>query len=281
MTERFPSVLATVNDRPISRDAVFQRFSQLAPGGLPAAADDPRWVPLIRRMAEQEVYLMLVRELLQSGGIEPSSARAWTYLNRIDALLPPALAGRRALEYQRLAARPEFQLNAALHDYFSQVAPEEIAVSDQEVERAYRERQQEFRLPESFSFGIIQVPSADGAGRARLDVARDRLRQGESFRRIAEELTPDGVTMDSVEIFRLLEREQVKLKEHEVSPVLQNDGFFLLVKLEKVIPSRYLSLAETTPYLREQLAARKTGKALEKRLLNLLSQARIQYTITP
>ena len=219
-----PEVVATVDGKPIRRSEL---SVQLPPGAVP---DRAALIPLMRRAIEAKICFALIDELLRSAGIVPSRELALEYLKQLNSLLPRGIPGTPPERFPQLASQPQFQLNAALHRCFARMAPDQIKVTDQEIETFYRLNQTQFLLPEQFDLGIIQFPVNLPAGREEAETVRSRLLQGEAFDRVAREVNPQGVTLDALRVAASLRKEEPELKVGGISRPFRVDDFWVIVK---------------------------------------------------
>ncbi|MGF0035277.1 peptidyl-prolyl cis-trans isomerase [Victivallis vadensis] len=270
-----PEVVATVDSVPIRRDELAAQLTLSRQA--PPNADRAVLARLMRQAVEERIYLDIIRQLLAEQRIVPDEASALAYLKEMNALLPRGIPGVPPAEFARLAAEPQFQLNAALHRYFKQCYPDWVKVDDREVENAYRLDQQRFLLPEKLELGVIEVERSRDNARETIEDARARLRQGENFDRVAVEVSPDGVKSSAETVMELFRISGAKIPVRGVSEVLESGDRFLLLMVRERIPARFVPLKDAAPYLREQLAAAKVGRALELLLRRELARRDIRY----
>lgn len=270
-----PEVVATVDGKPIRRS----ELSVNLPAG--AVPDRAALVSLMRGAVEAKICLSLIDELLHSAGIVPSRELALEYLKQLNSLLPRGIPGTPPERFSILASQPQFQLNAALHRCFARMAPDQIKVTEQEVETFYRLNQPQFLLPEQVDLGIIQFPASRPTAREEAETVRSRLLQGEAFDRVAREVNPEGVTLDAGAIVQLLRREQPELKVNGISRPLRAGEFWVVVKLRGKTEPAFVPLETVAPYIREQLAAAKVGRALELYLRERMQKMKIEFHLEP
>lgn len=270
-----PEVVATVDGRPIRRSELQVK---LPPGAVP---DRAALIALMQNAIETKICFMLIDELLNSTGIVPSRELALEYLTELNSLLPRGIPGTPPERFPQLASRPQFQLNAALHRCFARRDPERIKVSEQEIETFYRLNQKMFLLPERLDLGIMQFPAASPGGREAAEAARARLLQGEAFDRVAREFNPDGVTLDAFRVTGELRNQQPELKVSGISRPFRVEEFWVIVKLRGRTPAAFVPLESVAPYIREQLAAAKVGRALEAYLRSRMREMKIEFHLEP
>ena len=145
----------------------------------------------------------------------------------------------------------------------------DVVVTDADIEQAFAERQSEFGKPEKRRVSQILVPLAKDASddvrimaEDRIKSAQQRLAAGESFAKVAKEVSQDpaaaqGGDMGEFEQGAMLpEFEEVvfeQLKTGEVSDVVQTQFGLHLLKLTEIQPAEVKALAEVRSSLRQQL----------------------------
>lgn len=229
-------------------------------------------LPTVRRLAEQKIAMKILLDKLRERGIAVDDANAKRYLERHTrrfGATPAAANLRRQLE--ELAATPQFQLKAALHRYFEETAPREVAVGDLEIEQAYRLDQKRFLKPPRIDCGVIAIRRDRGDAEAVVRSAVARLRQGEDFVRVAAEVDPEGAGG------ALPPPEKVaRLAEGEVA-VFREEERILVVMLRRRTPASYIPLAEVAPLLEEELSAALVSRAMERLLAAELAAEPIRF----
>ncbi len=272
--EALPAVVASADGFEVTREQVLARLRQ---AGTPAAGEDAELLHRVRAAVDAEIYFHVIDLMLAEEGIVPSAASAREYVRKLEALLPHGAAGKVREELENLAGRREFQINAALHTYFSRRAPGVLAVSNREIENAYRLNQERFLLPERLELAIIQIPLSRPDARSVAGSVRARLLQGENFDRVAAEVNPEGVTLPAEELFEALEKSGRRLEVNDVAPVLELGEFLAVVKVRGKVPARFIPLEQAAPYLRSRLEASRVGQALETELRRRLAGMKINY----
>ena len=270
-----PEVVATVDGKPIRRSEVEVKL----PAG--AVPDRAALVSLMRSAVETKICFSLIDELLNSSGIVPSRELALDYLRQLNSLLPRGIPGTPPERFPELASQPQFQLNAALHRCFAQRDPDAIKVTAQEIETFYRLNQAKFLLPERLDLGIIQIPASSPGAQEKAESARSRLLQGEAFDRVAREVNPKGVTLDAARIAGMLRKREPQLMVNGVSRPFRAEEFWVIVKLRGRKLASFVPLDAVAPYIREQLAAARVGRALENYLRNRMRQMKIEFHLEP
>ncbi len=269
-----PEIIAEFGGVQFKRDdviAVLRQKKRIAPESGRAEL-----ILLLRREVEEQVWFSLIRKMLAEAEIEINEAGALAYLNRLDAALPgEGIPGIPRSEFAALAAEPGMQLKAALYEYFRRTDVEAIRVTGEEIEIFYNREKNRFQLPAQLGVGVIEIPYS--AGKEAAETVRARLLQGENFFRVAAEVNPEGATTSSAEILEKLHGSAAHLSAGSIAPVFGNGKHWFVVRINQKEPVRYIPLAEAAPYLREELAAAKTGSALEQKLRATLEAEPVRF----
>ncbi len=269
-----PEVVASVDGRPLKREEVVKLIPPDFTGDRAARRE------AVRRAIETRIYLDEVDSLLREAKITVGSVETTAYLRQLNALLPAGVEGIPQEEIPRLAADREFQLKTALHTLFQRDYPEAIRVEDRRVEEFYRLNQKDFLLPEGFDVGIIRLHGKDAEKQA--GELRSRLLQGEDFDRLAAQFDPEGAQLPTPELLALFRRTAgPNAAAGSISPPLDWAGSWYLLKLKKKTPAAFVSLADAAPFIREQLAAEKSARALEGLLRKRLADRKIVILLPP
>ncbi len=272
-----PDPVATVDNVPISRNAVLERLHREK--AISPDMKEPELLLRARRAVESEIYFFLLARFLGREGITPSESAAAAQLEMLEKLLPRGIPGRTQEELAALAASETYRYNVALQSFLLKNAPELLKVEDAEVERLYRLNRETFRVPEEYEFGVIRIRK-DRPGAADLaETVRARLLQGEDFDRVARETDPAGAEMPDAEVIELLRKGNPALPVNSISGILENTEGYFIIKVKAKHPARYIALVEIAPYLRLQLVSEKAGRAFELILRRELANAKVEHFI--
>lgn len=270
----FPEIVAEFGEMKFRCDDVLSKLR--ARGHISAESTPEEKALWIRREVSEQVWRFLIEKMLAEGGVTPNKSGALAYLERLDAALPgEGLPGIPKSEFASRAADADLQLKAALYDYFRIREPEALHVSEREIAQLYQRERERFLLPAQMGIGVIELPRS--AGREKAEAVRSRLLQGENFFRVAAEVNPDGVKSSSEEVLELLHDVAPGIAAGNIAPVFGNDEYWFVVRVSEKTPVRVISLEEAAPYLREEIAAAKAGRALERKLRDMLAKQPIVF----
>ncbi len=231
----------------------------------------------LKRLVDTEVYLIIVRQLLELSKIPPdeNTARRYVELRRkqYGGKLPPATA--RSLESR--VRDKGFQLKSALYFTFLAAAPEAVEPTPEAVSRHYDLNKVNFRRPGKSEIALFRVGANDEKGRAQAKAVLMRLRQGEDFQALARQFDPGGPRGRApVEDKLPFERALLELKPGQTLPVPALSGIYML-KLVSRTDGDYIPLNEAAPAIREILSSRMLKEALERYMREILAKTPVQY----
>lgn len=182
------------------------------------------------------------------------------------------LSDSEAFRLRRIAIERQLAVQSCLADYEDGLA----AVTSEELDAAYDERQNDFVAPERRSTFHLYLREEAGDSTAsllaRMGDIRDRALRGESFQRLAQSES-DSETRHRqggigwVVRGQLPERfEEVvfSLEEGVPSQPLVDSGGVHLFQVEDILPERQLSRSEVANNLRAQLEADRIAVALDE-----------------
>jgi len=268
---QLPEIVASRGEETVRR-AEIEPALQAEPLASHLVLHPDETLPTVRRLAEQKIGMKILYALLRARKIPVNEETARRYIERHTrrfGALPAAQRLRTQLE--ELAAAPQFQLKAALHRYFEETLPRAVEVTDLELERAYRFDQKRFLQPPKLDCGVIAIRRDCGNADETAGSVAARLRQGESFERVAAEVDPAGAGNAVPPLEKL-----AKLAEGEVILVPEKEAI-LVVMLRRRTPARYLPFAEVAPFLAEELSAARVSRAMEQLLAAELAAEPIRF----
>lgn len=234
------------------------------------AAEDPDFAnrsaaeqrSAIERAVHYELCRRQARAMLRRAGIEPSPEMAAAELAAWDKTLP---AGLRINLHRPLTRDPDFELAVGMLRYYRQTAPQRIQPSPEMIETRYRENQPRLKLPPRPELDLLYGSRSDPSVRAKLENARLRALQGADFRQLSKTLNPSVPPACTP---AQIAEAALRLPEGVPGPVTPIGGDWVVIRVSKHHPARFLSLEEMTPYLRAvweyTLAVRELGNDLKK-----------------
>ena len=170
-----------------------------------------------------------------------------------------------------------------------------IAVSDEESRRYYDAHSTEFTSPRTITLREVFVATpgdgktlnvgADEAARAKATTIRDRAMKGESFEKLAADLSdspskanagligPLSLTDLTPELRKLIEA----MKVGDISELLQSTRGYQILKLESSTPVTIVPFEEAREKISERVYSEKRQAEFEKFLERLRSEAIIEW----
>jgi peptidyl-prolyl cis-trans isomerase SurA len=268
-------IIATVDGQPITQHQL-ETFVKANGAPDPTALSDAER----RRALDVLINDMLVQMESQQAGVGPSNEEVEAYIDQIkkrnnldDARLLEALEAQGlTMDRYREQVRKELQRSALV----SKQIRNRVNVSDEEVERYYKEHPEEFSIAESVHVEHIFFPFRQGMTMEQADVllseakkAHDRLQAGAPFSEVARDaesgpahaVAGDLGTMKRGQMVPDLEQVAFRLKEGEVSaPVQGPSGVHILKVTDRSAPT-----PADLEAVREQIKEKLYQAALEQR----------------
>ena len=194
----------------------------------------------------------------------------------------------------------EYKNNIRNQILISQVMNYEVrkraAVSDAEVDQYYRKHQKEFWVPEKLKLRhilfLMDMDLFEKERRLKEQKARQalqKIRAGGDFKTIAKEFSEDMTTntggdLGEIERGKMVpefEKAAFRLKEGEVSGLVKTSFGLHIIKVDKIIPGRTLSLAEVKKQIENKLRKEKFQREAKAYLQELRDKAFIQIKLAP
>ena len=170
-----------------------------------------------------------------------------------------------------------------------------ISVTEEEVAKFYEENKASFSTPPQVTLReiLIAVPesdkgvnvAADDAAREKADDVRKRALAGESFEKLASELSDSPSKANAGLIGPIsrddlspeLQKQLAVLKPGEMTPVLRTQRGYQIIKLESSAGAKTRTLDEARAEVSDKVAGTKRQAQLEQYLENLRAQAIIDW----
>ncbi len=248
--KNFKEIEAIADDEPITKVEVDARIEEIP--------------PLFRQKYETEEGR---KELIE---------------NMIDEILTVKEAEARKLY---LKADVMKQLERARRQILSKALYDEITgsitVSDKEIEKYYRKfRDVQFKVPARVTVRRIVVKTREEA-----EEILDLLKKGAAFDSLAKarSITPDAQNGGFLGVLTKESRPQeivaaaFKLKEGEISGILDVNGQYTIIKVEKKEPEHYRDLESVRSSIENKLKSQKAKSTWQKFLKDLRKKYGVKY----
>ncbi|MGE5361321.1 MAG: peptidylprolyl isomerase [Bacteroidales bacterium] len=293
---QLPATIARVNGESIPK-AEFER----AVRSLEARAGQP--VPVEKRnevyrgvLNQMIAYKLLLQES-KSLKLSVTDADVDARLKAIQGQFPNEQAFTKALGDQgvNLQQLKDDQRQQMLVSKVidTQVAPK-VSVSDKDVQDYYEKNPDKFKEPENFRVEHILIaipPNADAAAKAKAKAdataVLKQVKGGADFQKLAKEKSQDpGSAQNGGEVrfakgqmVPPFEQAAVKLKPGEVSPVVETQFGFHIIKMIEHRPARVVALEEAKAQLTEFLKEQQGNQKAEAYVAALKAKSKIEIYI--
>jgi parvulin-like peptidyl-prolyl isomerase len=184
------------------------------------------------------------------------------------------------------AHREEMARDLLVEKYYRQIALRDVRVSPEELQQYLEKNQSRLTDRPGFLVREIRVQSREEADRLHAAVTEGR-RDFASVARLhsdAPNAEQNGLTRyDEGQLPPVLEKAVQQLRPGDVSPVIESNYGFHILKLEqRILPhapeERRSQLDSRRAQLTEELVARRNQQAVDKVLERLTSEAKIEIT---
>lgn len=241
-------IAAVVNGELITTQQVEERMSRLNPSARAAIKNDPK-----RLLQEMITETILLQEARRRGLERDLGVRELLKEAKRQILLG------RLLEVVRESAAVE--------------------VTAQEVSQFYQENEKRFVEPDTFRASHILV-----AEEAMAKNAIERVKKGEPFAKVAEELSLDVSKerggdigfFTKGQLFPEFEAACEEMKPGELSPVVKTPLGYHVILLTERKASRQVPLEEAQDQIRSKIAAAKKQQSLENSVHEIRQKAQIR-----
>ena len=230
----------------------------------------------LKKLVDTEVYLIVLRQLLELSKIPPDEKTARLYVELRKKQYGGKIPAATAKSLESRIGDKGFQLKSALYFTFLAAAPETVEPSPEAVGRHYELNRPGFRKPVRSEIALFRAGNNDDKGRERAKVILTRLRQGEDFQALARQFDPGGSRGRAPDEDKLpFERAVKELKPGETLPVPAASGIYMLKLVSRT--EEYIPLSEAAPAIREILSSRMLKEALERYMREILARTPVQY----
>jgi parvulin-like peptidyl-prolyl isomerase len=246
----------------------------------------------MNRPDEKELKRLALRKLIDHRLILQDAARRKLTVSEQEietamAALRRRFKDSRAFEtWLRTRALDEKSLRDALRTNLltsrvTSVVVENVQITEEEIEQYYEKYKGRLRVPEQVRFGVIAVNDKSSA-----DAVLALLKKGENFGWLARERSQgfgakdggDSGWVSLVELSPALREAVNSLREGETSRPIAVKSTFLIIRLEKRRPARFISLQQARPQIEERLLAAKRREVLQAWLAAKEYEAKIEVS---
>ncbi len=272
--------------------AYMRNFAQMT-GGMHGQVQQPN-----DQMKSDVLDQLVDRELLYQESrkhpVEGADAKVEEELKAIVARFPDQATFEKALEGDGLtqaALRDLIGRQVSVREYVETKIMPDVKVADADVEAFYKENEAKFATPEQVQCSHILIRSGADAKPEEKEAAKKKAQdlqvrcvKGEDFGALAKEFSEDPGSASRGGDLGFFTREQMvapfseaafKLKEGEVSGVVETQFGYHVIKLSDRKDASTRSLDEVRDQLREYLKSQAVNQAVQAKVNELKAVAKI------
>ena len=293
-----PEVLAEGKGMKITKQQFMKELSSQIPEGALAQLPAQQLKPLMKNLVNGMVDREIVFSLAQKNGYKPSAKLVQDEFDKMLKQLPKdkmqilesqlKLQNKTIDSYKKeISADPMAQKAAAFSKYLKEKIEPQSKVTDADVEKFYRENQENFKVPEEVTASHIlirpNIPAgkendkaaaakADAEALAKAKALLAQLKQGADFGTLAEKESacPSGKSAKgSLGKFSPgmmvpeFDKAAFALKKGEMSDVVKTQFGYHIIKVTDKKAGGYEPLEKVKGDVRNYLVAKKTDEQLK------------------
>ena len=227
----------------------------------------------LKQLVDTEIWLIIIRQLLDRSGIAPDLQTAKRYIDmrkkQFAGKVPPA----QFKTLEESAAKPEFQLKCALYFTFYAADPATVEPTPEDIRRHYELNKEQFRLPVQSELAIFKAGKTLEEGKKNAPLILARLRQGEDFHALAKQFDPEGKKKGAAPVpgSQLYFKKVKEMEQGEVTNVETPQGVFIVKVISKT-PGKFRPLSETLLFVTEKLSSARQKSSLEQYIREILAK---------
>jgi peptidyl-prolyl cis-trans isomerase C len=291
-----PKVVAKVNGKSISGEEYKKLFKQMeasqaqqGPGGQ---VPDPK--ALKEQVMDRLITIEVLSQRAEELKIKPDPKELDQKMEEIKQNVGGEEALKEALKAHGISLqelRADVQRSMSIQKLLDQEVFEKVTVDKAEAKGFYDSNPQVFRIPEQVRARHIVIRVKQGASeqekkqaRAEIEKAAERIKKGEPFENVAREISQDGSAQRGGDLGYFSRGQMVpefenvafSLEKGKVSPVVETQFGYHLIKVEDKREARTLGFEEVEPKIEEFLRQKKGEESLRVYVNGLKSQAKIE-----
>ncbi|MEO5822602.1 MAG: peptidylprolyl isomerase [Vicinamibacteraceae bacterium] len=292
-----PQVLATVNGQNVGREeleAAVKDAESRAGRPVPPTERDT----VYRGLLDRVILFKLLASEAKVRGITVTPQEITERIAQIKQQFPTEAEFQKELtkRHTTMAQLEDEQrrdlVNAKTIE--AEVAPK-LAVTDQDLDAFYKSNPDQFKEPETVRASHILVgvakdaaPPAKDAAKAEAEGLLKRAKSGEDFAALAKQYSKDSVSaavggdlnyFPKGQMVPAFDAAAFAMKPGEISPLIETEFGFHIIKLTDRRIGRVVPLAEVKDRLTEFLKQRKQQELVQQYLLSLKSKYRVEVLL--
>ena len=232
----------------------------------------------LKKLVDTEVWLMILRDLLNRSGIAPDVSTAKRYIAMRRKQFANKVPEEQFRNLEKNMTQSSFQLKCALYFTFYAADPQTVEPTPEDIRRHYDLNREQFRKPVETVLSMFRAGKNPEESKKNAPLILARLRQGEDFYSLAKQFDPEGRKKDAAPAPELQPYFK-KIKDMApgaVGSVETPKGVFI-VKVVSKTPQKFHSLSETLLYVTETLSSEKLKNSLEQYMREILAKTPVQY----
>ena len=269
VADALPEIVARFGTVELKKER-FQRFD------LPAAPAERK--AALKKLVDTEVYLIIVRQLLERSGIAPDAATAAQYVEMRKKKFKNSLQQELFKTLESNINKPEFQLKCALYFTFFAADAATVEPTAEAVRQHYYLNREKFQLPVKSNLALLRAGANDLAGKKQSELILARLRQGEDFYTLAKQYDPKGRGSNAAPEPKLRPYfKKVKDIPAGSCGAVETPAGIYIVKVLSRSGKRYRSFEETELYITEMLSSALLKNSLEQYMREIIAKTPVRY----
>ena len=256
--------------------------------------DDSQLPEIKEKALEQLIERELLYQESRNKGIEVDEEAVTSKIDALRKRFPGEDQFKKGLEKMNLTEailKSQFRQGMAIQELIETQVAQKVKVSEQEIKDYYDGHPQLFKQPEKIQAKHILInvdPKADESKKAeaknKIKKAQQRLKAGEQFSKLAEELSqcPSSKKGGDLGYFgrgqmvKSFEEAAFTLKPGEVSDIVETRFGYHLIKLVDKKEAATVPYKEAKDRLIQQLKRQKTQKQVTQYVAKLKENAKIE-----
>ncbi len=285
-----PSVLARVNGTPIPSSELEKAVRNLEANvgnSIPAE----RRSEIYRGILDQLVEIRLLEQEAAARNLKPTDAELTASIDQLKKQAPSpdqfakALAARKMTEAD---LRAEARLRLAVDKLLTSEVEPKAAVTDADIADFYKKNPQFFMQPEAMRASHIllkaDTPEAKAATKTKAEDLLRQVKGGADFAALAKQHSNDGSAQNGGDLGFFPRGQMVKafedaafaLKAGEVSPLVETEFGYHIIKASEHRDARTLPLAEVSDRIAQAVRQQKQQQLVQEYVKALKTKGKVE-----
>jgi hypothetical protein len=246
--------------------------------GFDIPAEPAQRRAVLKKLVDTQIYLIIVRRLLQHSGIAPDALTAGRYVAMRKRQFPGKQTEAFFRELEKKISQPEFQLKSALFFTFYAADKSTVEPTEAEIRQHYELNREKSQLPVKSDLALFRAGGNDSSGKEKAGLILARLRQGEDFYSLAKKFDPQGREKGMPHAPELQPYfKGVKDLGPGMSKAFETPRGIFIVKVLSRSPKAYTPFESARPYITEMLSSARLKNSLEQYMREMIAKTPVQY----